>query len=90
MATMIVTLRVANFEKWKAVFDSMETHRLEYGWTAGSVHRDAADANIVVTISRFRSVDDARRWATSQELRDAMSRAGVQGQPEVQFLEDVP
>ena len=89
MATMIVKLRVANFDDWKSVFDSMEKTRLEYGWTGDSIHRDAADPNIVVIVNRFTSLDGAKRYGGSEVLRAAMARAGVQGAPEIQFLEDV-
>jgi hypothetical protein len=89
MATMIVKLRVADFEHWKSVFDSMEKTRLEYGWTGDTIHRDAADPNIVVIVNRFGSLDGARRYGGSEVLRAAMTRAGVVGPPEIQLLEDV-
>jgi quinol monooxygenase YgiN len=89
MATIIVRHRVANFEQWKSVFDSMQKTRLEHGWAGYSVHRDAADPNIVVVVSRVMNIEGAKRYGGSEALRSAMARAGVQGQPEIQFLEDV-
>jgi quinol monooxygenase YgiN len=89
MATMIVRHRVANFEQWKAVFDSMERTRLEHGWIGHTVHRDAADPNLVVIVNRIMSIEGAKRYGGSEALRAAMAQGGVQGTPDVQFLEDV-
>jgi hypothetical protein len=89
MATMIVKHRVANFAQWKALFDSMEKVRLEHGWIGHTVHRDATDPNIVVIVNRIMSLDGAKRYGASDALREAMARGGVQGKPEIEFLEDV-
>jgi quinol monooxygenase YgiN len=89
MATMIVKHRVANFDQWKQVFDSVEGARQEHGWIGSTVHRDAADPNVVVIVNRVKTLDGAKRYGGSEALRTAMAKAGVQGMPEIQFLEDV-
>ena len=89
MATLLVKHRVANFEEWKKIFDSMDHVRKEHGFTGSTVHRDATDPNIVVIVNHVRSLDGAKRYGGSQVLRDAMARAGVQGIPEIAFLNDV-
>ncbi len=88
MPTMIVKHRVANFEQWKAVFDSMEGARREHGWTAHSVLRDATDPNMVVIVNRMKDIQRAKAYGSSDALRAAMGKAGVQGPPEIQFLDD--
>ena len=88
MATMIVKHRVANFDSWKQVFDSMESTRRAHGWLGHSVHRDAADPNLVVVVNHVGDAEGAKRYGASGELRTAMQRAGVQGPPEIAFLED--
>jgi hypothetical protein len=35
------------------------------------------------------SIEGAKRYGGSDALRSAMARAGVQGPPDIQFLEDV-
>lgn len=89
MATMLVKHRVANFDKWKGVFDRLEGLREKHGFTGHSVHRDAADPNIVVIVNRVRDIAEAKNYGTSHELHDAMAEAGVQGAPEISFLNDV-
>ena len=89
MATLLVKHRVANFEEWKKVFDGMDQLRREHGFTGSTVHRDATDPNVVVVVNHVRTLDGAKKYGGSQALRDAMAHAGVQGMPEISFLNDV-
>lgn len=89
MATMLVKHRVANFDQWKATFDSMAKVREEHGWIGASVHRDAADPNVVVIVNRVKTLDGAKKYGGSEALRTGMVKAGVQGMPEIYFLNDV-
>ena len=89
MATAIVHLKVADFDRWRQVFDALAPARLEYGIVAASAHRDAADPEEVVTILTARTAKAARDWLASAVLRKAMAEAGVIGPPSVQLLEDI-
>jgi hypothetical protein len=89
MATMIVRFRVADFDRWKAVFDGLAATREEHGIAGSSVHRDAEDPDVVVTILRAVSLESARAWGGSAALKRAMAEAGVEGPPEVHYLDDV-
>jgi hypothetical protein len=88
MATMIVKHRVASFESWKKVFDEMDAVRSKHGWTSHLVLRDATDPNVVTIVNRMKTLDGAKAYGGSPELRAAMQRAGVQGPPEISFNED--
>ena len=89
MATMLVKHHVATFEKWKPVFDQLEGLREKHGFTGHSVHRDVTDPNIVVIVNHVREMAEAKNYGASQELHDAMAKAGVQGAPEISFLNDI-
>jgi len=89
MATMIVRFEVEDFGRWKAVFDEMRETRRENGIVSASVHRNAANPAMVVTILSAGSVDVARAWGNSDSLREAMREAGVSDVVEVEYLEDV-
>jgi hypothetical protein len=89
MATMIVRFQVQDFDRWKAVFDGMDRVRRDHAITAASVHRNAADRDVVVTILHADTMDAAKAWGNSDVLRDAMSRAGIDDVIEVEYLEDV-
>ncbi len=89
MASMFIKHRVADYAKWKTVFDEHEAVRREYGTTAHSLHRDADDPNVIIIAFRVSDLNRAKEFAGSDELRSAMERAGVQGPPEIWFAEDV-
>jgi hypothetical protein len=88
MATLIVKHRVANFDSWKKIFDEMGAVRAKHGWTSHLVLRDATDPNVVTIVNRMKSLDGAKAYGGSPELRQAMERGGVQGAPEISFNED--
>ena len=89
MASMFVKHRVADFGRWKPVFDQHEPTRREGGVTAHSLHRDADDPNVIIIAFRVNDIARAREFASSSDLREALQRAGVQGPPEFWFAEDV-
>jgi hypothetical protein len=87
-AALIVKHRVADFDQWKKVFDSMTPVRRQYGWLGHIVLRDAQDPNVVTIINRVKDLDGAKRYGGSQDLKNGMKDAGVQGAPEISFLEE--
>ncbi len=89
MASMFVRHRVADYAKWKPVFDEHETARRAAGLTAHSVHREVDDPSVVIIAFRAADIGRAKEFAGSDTLRTAMAKAGVQGQPEIWFAEDV-
>jgi uncharacterized protein (DUF1330 family) len=54
---------------------------------AESVHRMVGDRDNVMVLHEFDTLDHARAFFADPELRDAMERAGVQGQPRIEFYE---
>jgi len=87
-AALIVKHRVADFDTWKKVFDSMTAVRRQHGWLGHIVLRDAQDPNVVTIINRVKDLDGAKRYGGSQEIKNAMKEGGVQGPPEISFLEE--
>ena len=85
MATMIVKHRVANFESWKKVFDEMGAARSKHGWIGHVVLRDAVDPNLVTIINRVKSLEEAKSYGASPDLRAALQKAGIEGPPEISF-----
>lgn len=71
------------------MFDAMATAREEHGIASSSIHRDADDLNVVVTILSAASLEAARAWGSPEALRRAMAEARVEGPPDVQYLDDV-
>ena len=89
MASMFMKHRVADYAKWKAVFDEHETTRRAGGVMAHSVQRQPDDPNVVIVALRVSDMNKAKQFAGSDDLKEAMARAGVQGTPEIWFGDEV-
>ena len=89
MASVFIRYRFPDYAAWKQIFDERESVRREYGITGHSVHRDASDPNVIIIALRASSLPRAQEYAQSDSLRDAMTRAGVEGTPEIWFADDV-
>ena len=72
MASMFIKHRVADYAKWKPVFDEHEALRTEYGTVGHSLHRDADDPNVIIIAFRVSDLNRAKEFAASEELRSAM------------------
>jgi heme-degrading monooxygenase HmoA len=88
MPYMLVRHKVEDYEKWKPVFDEHQSTRRESGGKGGYLFRNADDPNETLILLAWEDLEDARRFAQSQDLRETMQRAGVAEQPEIFFLED--
>jgi len=88
MPAMIVKLKVADFERWKSEFDQLETLRREHGWTAHEIYRDSAEPNTVIIVNHVPDLSRAKAYLGSDAVRSGVQRAGVQGPPEVWYLND--
>ena len=86
MPVMIVRHKVADFKRWKAVFDEMEEPRRRHGWTGHEVYQDAADANSITIVNHMRDLRKAKEYGGSEVLKSGMEKAGVMGPPEIIFL----
>jgi hypothetical protein len=56
------------------------------GVTEDAVFRSVDDPNDVTVWHDFAGTDEARAFVSSEALRNAMQRAGVQGEPEIWFV----
>ncbi len=89
MASMFIKHRVADYARWKPVFDEHEAMRIEHGTIGHSIHRDADDPNVIIIAFRVNDLNRAKEFAGSDDLRSAMERAGVTLTPEIWFADDV-
>ena len=85
MASMLIQHKVKDFAEWKKVFDSSVGLRASNGELSAQIFRDASDPNSLTVINKWNSMDNAQKFAHSPELKAAMEKAGVMGQPTVSF-----
>jgi heme-degrading monooxygenase HmoA len=87
MTWFVVRHQVEDYARWKAAFDEHCGIRTAWGLHGGYVMRSADNPNEVVVAVQADDLAKARAFAQTDDLRDAMRRAGVIGQPEIQYLE---
>ncbi|UKA68387.1 hypothetical protein LFT44_08380 [Arthrobacter sp. FW306-05-C] len=87
MSVAHILHRVADYEAWRKVYDSVGEMQKDGGVTQESVHRMVDDPNNVLVIHHFDNVETARAFFSREDLRDAMQRSGVQGEPRVELFE---
>lgn len=89
MTTMFVKHKVNDYSHWKHNYDDFASVRKEKGVIGAGVHRDANDPNTIIITHRFKDMNTATTFAKSEELKAAMANAGVSGQPEIWFGEEI-
>jgi len=87
MATSVVLHRVSDYAAWRQVYDSIADVQKAGGVTAESVHRMAGDPDNVLVIHHFATIEAARGFFANPELGEVLRRAGVAGQPRIEFYE---
>jgi quinol monooxygenase YgiN len=89
MASMLVQHTVKDFAEWKKVYDSVADMRSSNGELSDRIYRDASDPNRLTIIFKWDSLANAQKYAQSPELKAAMEKAGVEGPPDIHFLNEV-
>ncbi len=89
MTTLSIHLKIAEYPKWRAAFDAMDPARRQFGQTSYSVFRSASDPLELTVHTQWPSLEQARAYAISPDLKNAMQKAGIISQPEVAFLESL-
>ena len=87
MVKMYVRHTVADFDKWKVVFEEVEPFRKSLGSPGSHVVRNFTNQNELLVITDWQTKDQGIKFGQSPELKEAMGRAGVTGPPEITFSE---
>jgi quinol monooxygenase YgiN len=88
MATIFVLHRVADYDAWHQVYESVAPMQQAGGVIEEHVYRATDDPNNVLVFHRFGSMQEAEAFANSPALREAMQRAGVEGAPRIEFYDE--
>ena len=84
---MYVRHNVADFDKWKVVFDEVEPFRKKSGSSGSNVFRNHTNPNEVLVILSWDNKEQGIKFGHSPELKKDMERAGVLSAPEISFAE---
>jgi len=86
MALMVIHHKVRDYAVWRPAYDAHESNRVGAGITNGRVYRKAEDPNDLVILLDATEVAKARAWASSEDLKTVMQKAGVLGVPAIHFI----
>jgi hypothetical protein len=88
MVHVIVRHKVADYVRWKEAFDGDLGARKTAGEVGYRVMLSVDDPREVTIFLDWDSLDRARKFAMSDDLKQKMQQSGVIGDPDVRFLED--
>lgn len=89
MVHVIVRHKVSDYSRWKEAFDAHLNARLAAGETGSRVFQGIDDPREVTLLLDWDSVEHARRFVSSDDTRATMKNAGVIGDPDIQFVQDI-
>jgi len=89
MPFMLVRHKVKDYAKWKPVFDDHSEARREAGSKGSRIFRKASDPDEIIILFEWDSLDNAKKFAKSEDLKKRMQEAGVSDQPDIYFLEEL-
>lgn len=79
---------VSDYPSWKIAFDSNQGERQSHGLKDLHILRDNTNQNHVTILLEAQDIEKAKAFASSQQLRETMQKAGVVGNPEISYLSD--
>ena len=85
--TVIVSLKVADFDDWKAAFDAHASAREEAGIGA-KAYQNIDDPNNPIAIGIAPSKEAFVAFFTRPEMQEIQKKSGVLGPPEITFVEE--
>lgn len=88
MAIVLVRFKVADYDKWRQVFESKAELRKRNGGGGTHIFYNTQDKTDVLVNFQWDTEENARRFFASEEARAAMQEAGVQGTPDIMVVED--
>ena len=88
MAHLLIRHKVKNYGEWKRVFDSFISTRKAGGERNYQIYHPDNDPNNVLAMFEWDNLNNAKKFTSSSELKDTMSKAGVLEQPEIFFLDE--
>jgi hypothetical protein len=88
MNYFLVRHKVADFSKWKPVYDAHLPSRQKSGLKEKYLLRNIDDPNEVVAFFELEDVQKAQEFSNSPDLREAMQKSGVVDKPDIYILSD--
>ena len=89
MGMMIIRHKVSDYGKWRPAFDQHAAMQKAAGLNNPRVLRSADDKSEIVIIFDTTDTKKAKEFASSSNLKEVMTKAGVIDVPTMYFLESI-
>lgn len=86
---VMIRSHVKDWDAWKKAYDSHLQKRTEAGLTQRVLAHTAGDTHMVTLVFAVADLDKAKAFTNSQDLKDRMKEAGVDGPPDIYFYKVV-
>ena len=86
MNYILIPHKVADFAKWKPVYDGHASARASAALKEEYLLRNIDNPNEVILLFSAQDLDKAKAFAASPDLRERMEKAGVTDKPDIYFL----
>jgi quinol monooxygenase YgiN len=86
MVKMYVRHTVADFARWKVVYDEHDAMRKKFGCKKSEVFTNAHNPNDVLSVHQWDDKEQASKFMQSPDLKEAMVNAGVTSMPQFDFV----
>ena len=86
----VIHHKVADYAKWRPVFDSHKANQEAAGLTNPRVYHTLDNANDITIVFDMADLAKAKAFAGSKDLKAKMTKAGVMGRPTFTYLETAP
>jgi ABC-type sugar transport system substrate-binding protein len=82
---MFVRHEVADYGAWRKTYDAFAPTQKKLGVTYEAVYQSTDNPNDVTVIHDFHSLEKAKAFAASADLKAAMEKSGVKGTPQIWY-----
>ncbi len=89
MPALLIRHTVTDYAAWEPVFHEQDTTRHAHGCRGARPFRNASNPNELLILLDWDDLERAHLFAQSDDLREAMTRAGVADEPDLWFLEEI-
>jgi heme-degrading monooxygenase HmoA len=89
MLYLLVRSKFEDYAKFYPVYTEHAAARQAGGSRGARLFRSAENPNEIVALFEWESLEKARQFAQSDDLRQAMQRAGLADRPDVYFLDEI-
>jgi len=87
MVKMYVRHTVADFAKWKTIFDEHDSTRKSFGAKKSEAFTNSANPNEIIAVIDWDNKEQAKNFMEKSNLKAIMEHGGVLTAPEISFAE---